>query len=141
MNGRNSKSEILWKGLHYVKALPFRKRIRMYLAEKDLFTMIVHLQCLKQTNKKNRQEVHFSLQNLSSILEQGYRLPQEVSSSPKSLGKFYLISEGGDQKNTTTTHTHAHRHTHTHTHCSFPAVCSNSSHSSCQNVCCPWVVI
>lgn len=97
---------------------------------------------MPKTNKqKTKQEVHFSLQNLSSILEQGYRLPQEVSSSPKSLGKFYLISDGGDRKNTTTTHTHAHRHTHTHAHCSFPAVCSNSSHSSCQNVCYPWVVI
>lgn len=39
--------------MHYVKDLPFRKKIRMYLAEKNLFIIIVYLQCLKQKKTRN----------------------------------------------------------------------------------------
>ena len=98
--------------MHYVKDLPFRKKIRMYLAEKNLFIIIVHLQCLKQ----KKQKCIFPSRTFHQSYSKGYRLPQEVLTSPRSLGKFYLISEGSEQKTNNTTHTHAHRHIYSRLH-------------------------
>lgn len=73
MNGRNSKSEILWKGLHYVKDLQVKKNQNVLRWKGSLYydsTSIV-----PKTNKQKNKKCIFSLQNLSSILEQGYRWP------------------------------------------------------------------